>query len=215
MAMVTASLGVLSDSVEISHNQLAAILLDVNTSLVMVIKRLIAAGQFNFSTSDYQTWNSAGARTTDETVRSLAQLYQRKLQAAPLPSNFILSDSRFQEVEEVYWTYDSGDYYHGEAVNGKRHGHGIYIHSSGGHYEGNWVRGEREGYGRQVWADGASYTGEWKDGAHHGHGLYIWPSGESYNGDWVNHVKHGQGIVTRADGTTHMVIWKNGKQWNP
>src|SRR5271170_6570755 len=199
---------------ETANSQLVSILMNVTGSLVNVVNSFVAAGQFTFSASNYQSWNSVGSNATDNTITTLAQLYQRKLQAAPLPSNLALPDSKFQEVVDVHWKYPAGGYYKGEALNVKRHGYGINHNSNGDHYEGYWVRNRKEGYGKYVWASRASYTGEWKADHPHGHGLYIWADGSNYNGEWSNGVKHGEGKYIWADGTTHKGTWKNGEQWD-
>src|SRR5277367_3388527 len=137
----------LSDAIkETANSQLVSILMNVTGSLVNVVNSFIAAGQFTFSASNYQNWNSVGSKATDDTIRSLAQLYQRKLQAAPLPLNLL--DSKFEDVEDVHWTYPGGEYYKGEAVNNKRHGYGKQHWADGRHYEGNWARNKQEGYGK-------------------------------------------------------------------
>jgi hypothetical protein len=205
----------LSDAIlETANSQLVSILMNVTGSLVNVVNSFVAAGQFTFSTSNYQNWNSVGSNATENTITTLAQLYQRKLQAAPLPSNLALPDSRFQEVEDVHWNLSGGGYYKGEALNGKRHGYGENHCNNGDHYKGYFVRDKKEGYGKYVWASGASYTGEWKAGDMHGHGLYIWADGSNYNGEWSNGVKHGEGKYIWADGTTHKGTWKNDQRWD-
>lgn len=63
----------------------------MNSSLVNVIQSFIATEQVLFSVSEYDTWNTVGARMTDSTVSTLAQLYQRKLQSAPIPRSIFTS----------------------------------------------------------------------------------------------------------------------------
>lgn len=180
--------------------------MNVTGSLVNVVNSFVAAGQFTFAASNYQSWNSVGSNATDNTIRTLAQLYHRKL---PL-SNLALPDSKFQEVKHVHWNLSAGGYYKGEALNGKRHGYGENHNVNGDVYKGNWVSDIKEGYGKYVWANGASYTGEWKAHDRHGHGLYIWENGASYNGEWSNGVMHGEGKYIGADGITNKGTWKNG-----
>ena len=73
--------------IAIASGQLMSILVDINSSLVNVINSFIATGQFTFTASNYETWNRAGSKTTEDTVTALAQLYQRQLEAAPLRLN--------------------------------------------------------------------------------------------------------------------------------
>lgn len=79
-------------SLDIARNSLFTILIEMNSSLVNVIQSFIATDQVLFSVSEYDTWNTVGARMTDSTVSTLAQLYQRKHQSAPIPR------SRFTSV---------------------------------------------------------------------------------------------------------------------
>jgi len=44
-------------------------------------------------------------------------------------------------------TYEHGDTYEGDFVNGKRHGSGVYVSVSGARYEGEWQNDMRHGYG--------------------------------------------------------------------
>jgi len=191
-----------------------SVLVEVNTSLVNVINSLVAAGQFMFSTSNYKSWNSVGVKTTDDTIKTLAQLYQRNLQAASLPLNLALPDSKLQRVNVGEWKYPGGARYKGEVVNGKRHGYGTEHSANGEHYEGNWVSNKREGYGKTVYTDGSSYTGERKADQFHGHGYMIWACGASYNGEWWFGQRHGQGVHTYSNGSECRGTWRNGKEWN-
>lgn len=180
-----------------------------------VINSFIAAGQFMFTASNYETWNRAGTKTTDDTVRALAQLYQRQLQAAPVPLNLLSPGvSKIEEVKDVHWPYAGGGYYQGEAVDGKKHGYGIEHWPDGTQYEGNFIRHKREGYGKYTYHNGDCYTGEFKADNQHGHGLHVWKNGDSYNGEWLNNVKHGEGVAKYADGRIRKGIWKNGVEWD-
>ena len=44
-------------------------------------------------------------------------------------------------------TYDNGDTFEGDFVDGKRHGNGVYTSKKGDRYEGEWKNDRREGYG--------------------------------------------------------------------
>jgi len=70
--------------VEISNSKMISILVEMNSSLVNVITGFMAAGKVMFDPSDYNNWNSIGRKATNDTVSTLSQLYQRKLQAAPI-----------------------------------------------------------------------------------------------------------------------------------
>lgn len=201
--------------IAIANGQLMSIMVEVNASLVNVINSFVAAGQFTFTPSNYQTWNRAGSKTTEDTVTALAQLYQRQLQAAPFPLNLLSpAVSKVEEVKDVHWPYAGGGYYKGEVVDGKRHGYGMEHWPDGDTYEGNFIKNKREGYGKYTYSDGGCYTGEWKANNKHGHGLQVWKSRDSYNGEWLNNVKHGEGVYKYADGRIRKGIWKNGVEWD-
>lgn len=59
-------------------------------------------------------------------------------------------------------SYDNGDKYVGELLNGKRSGKGIYLWSNGDAWYGSWNDGERDGYGIYMDFLGTYDKGTWK-----------------------------------------------------
>ena len=70
------------------------------------------------------------------------------------------------------YTWDNGDIYEGQFLNGLMHGEGVYLYAkTGNKYQGQWFKGKKHGQGifwnqkrREV------YEGSWKDGARCGYG---------------------------------------------
>lgn len=72
-----------------------------------------------------------------------------------------------ESYSSYHWTHEqlsSGDSWEGEAVDGVRHGFGIYRWADGSWWCGFWQDGVREGAGLYVHHDGAIVTGEWSAG---------------------------------------------------
>ena len=69
-----------------------------------------------------------------------------------------ISDCRDAESQaaprSVTWRYANGNVYEGEAVGGKRHGHGILRFADGSVYEGAFCEDAQSGSGRMCYADG-------------------------------------------------------------
>jgi len=70
---------------EIASKSLISILVDMNSSLVNVINTFVLTGKMVFSVGDCNAWNAVGTKATKDSVGTLVQLYQRKLQSAPIP----------------------------------------------------------------------------------------------------------------------------------
>ncbi len=60
-------------------------------------------------------------------------------------------------------TYQNGDKYVGETVNGKREGLGIYYYANGNYYYGRYVNNDRKGYGAMFRTDNTLSIQNWKD----------------------------------------------------
>ena len=78
----------------------------------------------------------------------------------------------------------SGGVYHGEVLDGKRHGQGTFTFTSGKVYEGQWKEGKQHGQGKRTYANGAVYKGQWKEGKRHGQGKYTFAKGTVKEGIW-------------------------------
>lgn len=58
-------------------------------------------------------------------------------------------------------TYEGGDHYIGESINGLPHGQGIYYWSDGSHWYGTFSQGYRQGYGALFGTQGNIDYGLW------------------------------------------------------
>ena len=86
------------------------------------------------------------------------------------------------------YTFDSGDMYVGDFVNGDFHGQGIY-----------------------TWKDGHRYSGGWKNDKRNGQGTLVLQSGKTYIGGWKNSKKDGQGTTTFSNGRLERGFYKDGQ----
>lgn len=183
-----------------------SILVTMNSSLVNIIQNFMASGRVIFTETDYNAWNSVGTRTTRDTVNTLAQLYQRKLQAAPIQT------SRFHDLDDVEFVRDyedsNGNTYTGEMKNGMKHGEGVLIYANGDRYEGEFKDDLFHGYGRVEWVDiGDKYEGHWAEGKKWKKGkLTLW-DGCVYDGYWEDN-RNGWGTVTKPNG------WETERRWS-
>lgn len=88
-------------------------------------------------------------------------------------------------------------YYRGEWIGGKRHGHGTYVdRAKGFEYVGQWVSNQRHGYGTLSRADGTRYEGEWQADLKHGNGVNVYADKSSYSGQWERGMRSGFGHHT-------------------
>src|SRR5947207_8247627 len=132
---------------EIARSDLMEILVEMNTSLVDVIKGLLTSGQVLFSSSDYDAWNRVGVRTTNATVNTLAQLYQRKLQSDSVPRVMTVETLDDEESDYKPSNDDSSD---DEPLSNEE--------------------SDDEGFRKinEKFSDGSSYIGQVKDDLYHG-----------------------------------------------
>lgn len=67
-----------------------------------------------------------------------------------------------------------------------RNGKGIYSWQNGDIYQGQYVNGKRTGYGIYTFETGEVYKGNWKDNFRHGEGTLYNKKGKVVsNGPWV------------------------------
>ena len=98
-----------------------------------------------------------------------------------------------EKSEYEIYTFQNGDKYQGEMVNGKFHGFGRMDWASGGWYEGDWVNGEMSGYGLLLTALGDTYEGDFFNGACRGQVKITYDNGDTYEGGFADGKFHGSG----------------------
>ncbi|KPI83663.1 putative protein kinase [Leptomonas seymouri] len=109
------------------------------------------------------------------------------------------------------YTWTDGDYYKGEYVKGRMEGYGE-MKDTTGLYTGEWVADTRQGYGRMVYTGGSIYEGEWLAGMRHGPGKLIEVAASVvYQGEFKRNEKEGRGVQTNADGDVYEGEFANGK----
>ncbi|GMF22429.1 unnamed protein product [Phytophthora lilii] len=123
-----------------------------------------------------------------------------------------------------YWghaayTYQNGDKYDGDFVDGRREGYGVYLErTTGNQYDGTWLADERHGHGvlTSKASGGYIYDGEWEHDMRCGHGHSTrrggggTGGGESYTGQWRANRFHGRGVYVSSEGDVYDGEWQNG-----
>ena len=188
----------------IARTSLTSTLLEMNQSLVNVINSLLTAGHVLFTTSDYESWNAVCSRTTNSTIATLAQLYQRKLQYASSSTLHIP-----QTLSKVDTRQPDGSSYKGQGKDGLSHGYGIWTGSDGEKYEGEWDKGLRCGYGKTTALNGNTFEGNWFRNKRHGYGVFTWASGGQYKGEFANNQFSGYGTLVYPNQNKYVGYWKN------
>jgi len=89
-------------------------------------------------------------------------------------------------------SYEGGNRYKGETLNGKPQGKGVFTTAKGDRYEGEFKNGTYEGKGIYTYANGKRHEVEWQNGKANGKGLYIYPNGDRIEGEW----KDGSGCIS-------------------
>ena len=83
-------------------------------------------------------------------------------------------------------TFNNGDVYTGEFLDGKKHGQGVLTTKSNRMYKGGWKNDVPHGAGINSFPNGKTYEGEYKDGKPIGEGKWIYSDGRTYSGKWIN-----------------------------
>ncbi|CAI9611477.1 unnamed protein product [Staurois parvus] len=60
---------------------------------------------------------------------------------------------------------------------------GSFTYSSGEDYHGEWREGRRHGMGQLLFSDGSDYIGQFENGLFNGYGVLSFPDGSRYEGD--------------------------------
>ena len=108
-------------------------------------------------------------------------------------------------------TYPNGDKYEGEFSNGKRSGHGNYLHTNGDKYVGDHKNDNPHGKGTYTWVGGEVYVGDYKNGVAEGKGTLKFVDGDTYEGEFKQDKKHGFGTYQYADGSKYVGEYKFGE----
>jgi len=98
--------------------------------------------------------------------------------------------------------------YRGEMVNGRAHGHGIFVDQTGLRYDGEWISGLMEGEGQLLLPNGDVYRGGFKAGRLHGQGLFIDAAGRVYEGGFAEGLRDGAARVAEPNGQVFSSVWK-------
>lgn len=205
---------------DIARNSLMEIMIDMNGSLIEVIRGLLTSDQVLFSSSEYNAWNVVGARTTNATVNTLAQLYQRKLQSAPVPRTMTVEsldgESDDEPVDDSSPDDESSEDEDSDLNDGDSDDEGLQKinekFSDGCSYRGHVKDGLYHGSGKLKLPKGEHYEGAFANGLRNGRGKYIWENGETYEGHWLDGDRHGYGIQQSPDGDRYEGHFVNGKR---
>jgi len=110
-------------------------------------------------------------------------------------------------------TFEDGDVYEGETLNGVPNGKGKRTWKNGTDvYEGDFVNGKMTGKGKRAYLNGDVYEGEFVNAVPHGKGKESNRNGTIvYEGDWVDGKKHGKGTYT-SESCTFEGEFVNGLQ---
>ncbi|KAJ8360283.1 hypothetical protein SKAU_G00168080 [Synaphobranchus kaupii] len=88
---------------------------------------------------------------------------------------------------------------------------GSFTYSSGEDYHGEWKEGRRHGLGQLKFSDGTCYTGQFENGLFNGCGVLVFPDGSRYEGDFVQGKFQGVGVFSRFDGMKFEGEFKSGR----
>lgn len=123
--------------------------------------------------------------------------------------------NKINPVYIIEYNYDWG--YHGEMVDGKKEGPGVFNYQDGRKYVGNYVNDKPEGEGTfydskgNVQFQGIWHAGNYKDGKG-----YAYYGDKKYEGEYRNGAPGGYGVY--SDTLGHVIakgIWRNGMLVQP
>jgi hypothetical protein len=105
----------------------------------------------------------------------------------------------------------SKDYFEGRVQNKTWNGEGKYTFESGEVYTGNFIDGMPNGYGQHRLANGDFYQGGFRNAKRHGSGTQTYANNDKYVGDFINDLKHGNGTYFYASGSKHEGAYSNNQ----
>ncbi|KAL0964639.1 hypothetical protein UPYG_G00326880 [Umbra pygmaea] len=88
---------------------------------------------------------------------------------------------------------------------------GSFTYTSGEEYHGEWIEGRRHGMGQLKFSDGTCYSGQFENGLFHGSGVLLFPDGSRYEGEFVQGKFQGTGVFSRFDGMKFEGEFKCGR----
>lgn len=88
---------------------------------------------------------------------------------------------------------------------------GSFTYASGEEYHGEWKEGRRHGVGQLKFQDGTCYSGQFEKGLFHGSGALLFTDGSRYEGEFVQGKFQGLGVFSRFDGMKFEGEFKDGR----
>jgi hypothetical protein len=157
----------------------------------------------------YETYAPERGELTVESDRAVVAALTAEMRKAivPLQPGW-RGEYRGEGAGDGFFTYDDGDTYEGQFLDGKKHGRGRYVEACGNIYEGPYLHDKMHGeHGTCTYANGNVYSGSFEQNKRHGAGRYVLASGDVYDGEWVDNKKHGTGTLTSASGEVYAGEW--------
>ncbi|XP_071826960.1 MORN repeat-containing protein 4-like isoform X1 [Apostichopus japonicus] len=87
----------------------------------------------------------------------------------------------------------------------------VFTYQDGEEYRGDWVEGKKQGLGELTMTDGTKYTGGFENGLFSGVGVLAFPDGSKFEGQFSGGKFEGYGIFKGAHGMTFEGEFKQGK----
>nr|XP_046258059.1 MORN repeat-containing protein 4 [Scatophagus argus] len=88
---------------------------------------------------------------------------------------------------------------------------GSFTYASGEEYHGEWKEGRRHGVGQLKFQDGTCYSGQFENGLFHGSGVLFFTDGSRYEGEFAHGKFQGTGVFSRYDGMKFEGEFKDGR----
>lgn len=138
--------------------------------------------------------------------------------SGPVTKNGVTSKDYFEgRVQNKTWngegkyTFEDGEVYTGNFVDGKPSGYGQHRLKNGDFYQGSFKNAKRHGSGTSTFVNGDRYVGEFLNDMKHGKGTYYYKNGDLYEGDHLNDLPNGKGTYYFNSGNKYEGDIKDGK----